>query len=154
MPTVRARTQRREVLEERRIVSWWGGKGTEPGSSTNHHSIAIDSDGRLLRRRRRNKRVQVFDQKGKFSQAVEHLSTTWGVFVKGDRLYVVDGTDANWPADRQHEGRQDPAAHRRAQQSDCCNGRANHAILHRRGEWSEREEARSQSLVVTLSSNY
>ena len=77
------------------FVSWWGGKGTEPGQFDEPHSIAIDSDGRLYVGDRRNKRVQVFDQQGKFLTQWNHLSTPWGVFVKGDRLYVVDGTDAN-----------------------------------------------------------
>jgi hypothetical protein len=78
-----------------KFVSWWGGKGTEPGKFDEPHSIAIDSDGRLYVGDRRNKRVQVFDQKGKFITQWNHLSTPWGVFVKGDRLYVVDGTEAN-----------------------------------------------------------
>ena len=77
------------------FVSWWGGKGTEPGQFDEPHSIAIDSDGRLYVGDRRNKRVQVFDQTGKFLTQWNHLSTPWGVFVKGDRLYVVDGTEAN-----------------------------------------------------------
>ncbi len=78
-----------------RFAGWWGGKGTEPGKFDEPHSIAIDSDGRLYVGDRRNKRVQVFDQKGKFLTQWTHLSTPWGVFVKGDRLYVVDGTEAN-----------------------------------------------------------
>lgn len=78
-----------------RFVTWWGGKGTEPGKFDEPHSIAIDSDGRLYVGDRRNKRVQVFDQKGKFLKQWTHLSTPWGVFVKGHRLYVVDGTEAN-----------------------------------------------------------
>jgi hypothetical protein len=77
-----------------KFVSWWGGKGTEPGKFDEPHSIAIDSDGRLYVGDRRNKRVQVFDQKGKFLKQWTHLSTPWGVFVKGNKLYVVDGTEA------------------------------------------------------------
>jgi sugar lactone lactonase YvrE len=73
-----------------KFVKWWGGLGTEPGKFDEPHSIAIDSDGRLYVGDRRNKRVQVFDQK-----QWNHLGTPWGVFVKGDRLYVVDGTAAN-----------------------------------------------------------
>ena len=77
-----------------KFVTWWGGKGTEPGKFDEPHSIAIDSDGRLYVGDRRNKRVQVFDQKGKFLTEWTHLSTPWGVFVKGNKLYVVDGTEA------------------------------------------------------------
>ena len=78
-----------------KFVSWWGGKGTEPGKFDEPHSIAIDSRGRLYVGDRRNKRVQIFDQSGKFLQQWTHLGTPWGVFVKGDLLYVVDGTEAN-----------------------------------------------------------
>jgi len=78
-----------------KFVTWWGGKGTEPGKFDEPHSIAIDSDGRLYVGDRRNKRVQVFDQKGKFITQWNNLGTPWGVFVKGDKLYVVDGTEAN-----------------------------------------------------------
>jgi sugar lactone lactonase YvrE len=78
-----------------KFVSWWGGKGTEPGKFDEPHSIAIDSRGRLYVGDRRNKRVQVFDQSGKFLQEWKHLGTPWGVYVRGDLLYVVDGTDAN-----------------------------------------------------------
>jgi hypothetical protein len=39
--------------------------------------------------------VQVFDQKGKFIREWTNLGTPWGVFVKGNKLYAIDGTDAN-----------------------------------------------------------
>jgi hypothetical protein len=78
-----------------KFVTWWGGKGTEPGKFDEPHSIAIDSRGRLYVGDRRNKRVQVFDQSGKFLQQWTHLGTPWGVYVRGDLLYVVDGTEAN-----------------------------------------------------------
>src|SRR5262245_42101608 len=78
-----------------RFVSWWGGKGSEPGKFDEPHSIAIDGGGRLYVGDRRNKRVQVFDQHGAFLKQWTHLGTPWGVFVKGDRLYMVDGTENN-----------------------------------------------------------
>ncbi|MEO5739650.1 MAG: peptidyl-alpha-hydroxyglycine alpha-amidating lyase family protein [Vicinamibacterales bacterium] len=77
------------------FATWWGGLGKAPGEFDEPHSIAIDSDGRLYVGDRRNKRVQVFEQGGKFLKQWTNLGTPWGVFVKGDRLYVVDGTDAN-----------------------------------------------------------
>jgi sugar lactone lactonase YvrE len=78
-----------------KFVKWWGGKGTEPGKFDEPHSIAIDSRGRLYVGDRRNKRVQVFDQEGTFITQWTHLGTPWGVFVKDDKLYVVDGTENN-----------------------------------------------------------
>ena len=77
------------------FVSWFGGLGKAPGQFDEPHSIAIDERGRLYVGDRRNKRVQVFDQSGKFLNEWTHLGTPWGVFVKDDRLYVVDGTEAN-----------------------------------------------------------
>jgi hypothetical protein len=78
-----------------KFIKWWGGLGTEPGQFDEPHSIAIDGKGLLYIGDRRNKRVQVFDQDGKFIKMWTHLGTPWGVFVKDDRLYVVDGTEAN-----------------------------------------------------------
>jgi DNA-binding beta-propeller fold protein YncE len=78
-----------------KFVTWWGGLGKEPGKFDEPHSIAIDADGRLYVGDRRNKRVQVFDQKGKFIREWTNLGTPWGVFVKGNKLYSIDGTDAN-----------------------------------------------------------
>ena len=77
------------------FVTWWGGKGAEPGKFDEPHSIAIDSDGLLYVGDRRNKRVQVFDQRCTFLRQWTNLGTPWGLFVKGDRLYVVDGTENN-----------------------------------------------------------
>jgi hypothetical protein len=77
------------------FVTWWGGRGAEPGHFNEPHSIAIDAAGLLYVGDRGNKRIQVFDQTGKFIREWTHFGTPWGVFVRGDRLYVVDGTAAN-----------------------------------------------------------
>src|SRR5215216_499578 len=78
-----------------KFVTWWGGRGPQPGHFNEPHSIAIDAAGLLYVGDRGNKRIQVFDQTGKFIREWTHFGTPWGVFVKGDRLYVVDGTEAN-----------------------------------------------------------
>lgn len=77
------------------FVTWWGGRGPQPGHFNEPHSIAIDAAGLLYVGDRGNKRIQVFDQTGKFIREWTQFGTPWGVFVRGDRLYVVDGTDAN-----------------------------------------------------------
>ena len=74
------------------FIKWWGGKGTDPGQFDVPHDIAIDSKGLLYVGDRSNDRVQVFNQDGKFLKQFTNLGTPWGVFVKGDKLYVVDGT--------------------------------------------------------------
>ena len=42
-----------------------------------------------------NSRIQVFDQNGKFIKQWTHFGTPWGVSIRGNRLYVVDGTKNN-----------------------------------------------------------
>ena len=74
------------------FLKWWGGKGTDPGQFNVPHSIAIDSKGRVYVADRSNNRIQIFDQSGKFLDQWTNFGTPWGLFVKGDRIYVVDGT--------------------------------------------------------------
>jgi DNA-binding beta-propeller fold protein YncE len=77
------------------FIKWWGGKGTAPGQFDMPHSIAIDSKGRLYVADRSNNRIQVFDREGTFLKQWTNFGTPWGVTVRDDRLYVVDGTDKN-----------------------------------------------------------
>ena len=78
-----------------KFLKWWGGKGTGPGQFDQPHSIAIDSKGRLYVADRSNNRIQIFDQSGKFLDQWTNFGTPWGVFIKGDLIYVVDGTANN-----------------------------------------------------------
>lgn len=84
-----------KLSKDGKFIKWWGGKGTAPGQFDVPHSIAIDSKGRLYVGDRSNNRIQVFDQSGKFITQWTNFGTPWGVFVKGNLLYVVDGTDKN-----------------------------------------------------------
>jgi DNA-binding beta-propeller fold protein YncE len=78
-----------------KFVSWWGGKGTEPGKFNVPHSIAIGDDGRIYVADRSNNRIQIFDTSGKFLAQWTNFGTPWGLFVKGGLIYCVDGTDNN-----------------------------------------------------------
>jgi DNA-binding beta-propeller fold protein YncE len=78
-----------------KFIKWWGGKGTDPGHFNVPHSIAIDSKGRVYVADRSNNRIQVFDQTGKFLHQWTNFGTPWGLFIKGDLIYVVDGTANN-----------------------------------------------------------
>jgi DNA-binding beta-propeller fold protein YncE len=78
-----------------KFIKWWGGKGTGAGQFDVPHSIAIDSRGRIYVADRSNNRIQIFDQSGKFLNQWTNFGTPWGLFVKGDRIYVVDGTANN-----------------------------------------------------------
>lgn len=78
-----------------KFLKWWGGKGTEPGKFDVPHSIAIDSKGLVYVGDRSNNRIQIFDQNGKFLRQWNNFGTPWGLFVKDDLIYVVDGTANN-----------------------------------------------------------
>jgi DNA-binding beta-propeller fold protein YncE len=78
-----------------KFIKWWGGKGTAPGQFNVPHSIAIDSKGRVYVADRSNNRIQIFDQAGKFLDQWTNLGTPWGLFVRDDLMYIVDGTENN-----------------------------------------------------------
>ena len=78
-----------------KFIKWWGGKGTDPGQFNVPHSIAIDSKGRVYVADRSNNRIQIFDEYGDFLNQWTNFGTPWGLFIKGDLIYVVDGTENN-----------------------------------------------------------
>lgn len=84
-----------KLSKDGKFIKWWGGKGKEPGQFDQPHSIAIDSKGRIYVGDRSNNRIQVFDPDGKFITQWTNFGTPWGVFVKGDLIYAVDGTENN-----------------------------------------------------------
>jgi DNA-binding beta-propeller fold protein YncE len=84
-----------KISRDGKFLKWWGGKGTDAGQFNVPHSIAIDSKGRLYVADRSNNRIQIFDQSGKFLNQWTNFGTPWGLFIKGDLIYVVDGTENN-----------------------------------------------------------
>ena len=44
---------------------------------------------------RSNNRIQIFDPAGRFLTQWTNFGTPWGLFIKDDRIYVVDGTANN-----------------------------------------------------------
>jgi sugar lactone lactonase YvrE len=78
-----------------KLIKFWGVKGSGPGQLDVPHSIAMDSKGLLYVADRANKRIQVFDQDGKYISQTADAGTPYGIFItKEDMMYVVDGTDA------------------------------------------------------------
>jgi hypothetical protein len=79
-----------------KFLKFWGTKGAGPGELEVPHSIAMDSQGWLYVANRSNKRIEIFDQDGKFLDQITSAGTPYGLFMtKDDVLYVVDGTQGN-----------------------------------------------------------
>jgi sugar lactone lactonase YvrE len=74
-----------------KFVKTWGKRGTAPGEFDCPHGLAFDSRGRLFVADRGNKRIQIFDQEGKFLDSWKQFSRPSGVYIdKNDVIYVAD----------------------------------------------------------------
>ena len=75
------------------FVKFWGTKGSGPGQLDVPHSIVMDSKGQLYVANRSNKRVEIFDQDGKYIAQITDVGTPYGLAItKEDVLYVSDGS--------------------------------------------------------------
>jgi len=74
-----------------KFIKTFGTKGTGPGElSTDMHSLAMDSQGRLFVADRGNARIQIFDQEGKFIAEWAQFGEPSGLAIVNDILYVTD----------------------------------------------------------------
>ena len=73
-------------------IGQWGSKGTGDGEFNLVHDVALDSRGRIYVADRVNKRVQIFDQQGKFLGKWTDLGMVQGLYYvkKEDVLYMCD----------------------------------------------------------------
>lgn len=74
-----------------KFIAFWGTKGAGPGQLDNPHALAIDSKGRIWVCDRANKRLQLFDQNGKYLSQMTQFGVPASIFIKGDRVYVAGG---------------------------------------------------------------
>jgi DNA-binding beta-propeller fold protein YncE len=82
-----------KYAKDGQFIKFWGSKGPEPGQLDVPHSIVMNSKGQLYVADRSNKRVEIFDQNGRYLDQMSNVGTPYGLFMtKGDVLYVVDGT--------------------------------------------------------------
>lgn len=73
------------------FIMQWGQQGTQVGDFNEPHSISIDSQGRVFVADRRNSRIQIFDQQGRFIDAWTQFGRPSGIFISpDDTLYVAD----------------------------------------------------------------
>jgi hypothetical protein len=76
------------------FVKSWGSKGDQPGQFNVPHAIAIDSRGRVFVADRGNKRIQIFDQDGRFLDQWTQFGRPSGLLITSDdTLYVADVQD-------------------------------------------------------------
>src|SRR5262245_31365698 len=71
------------------FIKTWGSKGAGPGQLQTPHAIFIDGRGRVWVADRGNKRLQIFDQDGKFLDQMTQFGTPVSLFIQGDMLYVA-----------------------------------------------------------------
>lgn len=74
-----------------RFLKAWGiGDDAAPGHVRGPHRLALDSQGRLFVADRGNRRLQIFDQDGRFLDQWTHLGVPSGVWIDSrDTLYVA-----------------------------------------------------------------
>lgn len=74
----------------------WGSKGKGEGEFDLVHDVTVDRRGRVYVADRTNRRIQVFDAKGKFLAKWTDVGQPWGLAyaAREDAIYMADG-DAN-----------------------------------------------------------
>lgn len=72
------------------IKAWAPQKGSKPGELAGPHRLAMDSQGRLFVADRGNRRIQIFDQEGRFVDQWTQFGTPSGIWIdNNDMLYVA-----------------------------------------------------------------
>jgi peptidylamidoglycolate lyase len=85
-----------KLSAEGRFMASWGTKGSAPGELSGPHCITEDSRGRLYVCDRSNKRIQVFDQEGKFVAQMAQFGTPVSIAITSDdRMFVASPAPEN-----------------------------------------------------------
>jgi len=81
----------RKFSKDGKLLKTFGSPGTGPGQLSCPHALAFDSKGRLFVADRRNHRLSIFDQEGKFIENWYQFSRISGLFIdRNDNLYAID----------------------------------------------------------------
>jgi len=81
----------RKFSKDGKLIKTFGEPGNGPGQFSVPHALALDSRGRLFVADRRNHRLQIFDQEGKFIAEWKQFSRISGLFIdRNDMLYAID----------------------------------------------------------------
>ncbi len=85
-----------KLSKDGKFIKAWGSKGPGEGQFNTPHNIAIDHQGHVWVADRGNKRLQEFDQDGKFMAQFAQFGEPVSVaFDKNDTMYVADGAPQN-----------------------------------------------------------
>jgi sugar lactone lactonase YvrE len=77
-----------------KFIKAWGRKGTGPGEFSVPHAVALDSRGRVFVGDRGNKRIQIFDQDGRYLEEWTQFGRPSGLLITSDdTIYVADVQD-------------------------------------------------------------
>lgn len=79
-----------------KLLKMWGTKGADVGQFDTPHNLAIDSRGRIWVCDRGNKRIEIFDQDGKFLEQTTQFGTPSAIAISKDGMvYVADYMPGN-----------------------------------------------------------
>ena len=86
----------RKFSKDGKLLKTWGSPGAGPGELSNPHALAFDSKGRLFVADRRNHRLSIFDQDGKFIANWTQFSRISGLAIdRNDNIYAIDSESNN-----------------------------------------------------------
>ena len=75
-----------------KLITSWGGPGTEPGKFDTPHSIVVDQAGLLYVADRQNRRVQIFDDDGAYIKEWSFKGLPCGLHLGADQqMYLASG---------------------------------------------------------------
>jgi hypothetical protein len=79
-----------------KFIKFWGTKGSGPGELSGPHCITTDAKGRLYVCDRGNKRIQVFDQDGKYLAQMAQFGTPVSIAItRDDKMFVASPAPEN-----------------------------------------------------------
>jgi sugar lactone lactonase YvrE len=79
-----------EYSKDGKFIKFWGTKGAGDGQLDLPHNIAMDSKGRIFVADRTNKRIEIFDQDGKYLDQMTQFGTPTSIFITpADTMYVA-----------------------------------------------------------------
>ena len=82
-----------KLNEDGEYLMHWGSRGTGPGQFNLVHSVKVDADGRVYVADRRNGRIQIFDENGKFLDMWDGMAQPSHMVVAQDQtVWMSDPT--------------------------------------------------------------